>query len=326
MIATITPENWTEFIRREYLDGFIREGGAAIKFCVAIDDQSRSAAYGAVELTAKQLGYIVAKIDASATKVNLVEQLFFRIAQQIDWQGLAERVMRRLCESEGYIPPEASQRSFYERVAERNGINSHIVKINLERALGQELSDRPELAKDFRTAMTQLCLAQMRGGADAPLIAQVLIDWLTGRTPNINAVKRYQIFNRIMRTNARRLFESLLRWVVMTGFPGTVIPLDLSRLAVVKNPRDDRIHYSTPMLYDTFEVLREFIDSTDRIAHCLIVVFPDFSFLDSTSRRGMAIYEALQFRIDDDVRARELVNPMAALVRVSDMASEVHPR
>ncbi|MBV8055248.1 MAG: DUF2791 family P-loop domain-containing protein [Deltaproteobacteria bacterium] len=326
MIATITPENWTEFIRREYLDGFIREGGAAIKFCVAIDDQSRSAAYGAVELTAKQLGYIVAKIDASTTKVNLVEQLFFRIAQQIDWQGLAERVMRRLCESEGYIPPEASQRSFYERVAERNGINSHIVKINLERALGQELSDRPELAKDFRTAMTQLCLAQMRGGADAPLITQVLIDWLTGRTPNINAVKRYQIFNRIMRTNARRLFESLLRWVVMTGFPGTVIPLDLSRLAVVKNPRDDRIHYSTPMLYDTFEVLREFIDSTDRIAHCLIVVFPDFSFLDSTSRRGMAIYEALQFRIDDDVRARELVNPMAALVRVSDMASEVHPR
>jgi len=326
MTATITPSNWAKFIRREYLDGFIREGGAAIKFCVAIEDQSRSTAYDAVELTAKELGYVVGKIDASTTKVNLVEQLFFRIAQQIDWQGLAERVMRRLCESEGYIPPGVSQRSFYERVAERNGINSDIVKINLERALGQELSDRPELARDFRTAMTQLCLAQMRGGADAPLITQVLIDWLTGLRPTINTVKRYQIFNRIMRTNARRLFESLLRWVVMAGFPGTVILLDLARLAVVKNPRDDRIYYSTPMLYDTFEVLREFIDSTDRLAHCLIVVFPDFSFLDSTSRRGMAIYEALQFRIDDDVRARELVNPMAALVRVSDKASEVHLR
>jgi bacteriophage exclusion system BrxC/D-like protein len=325
MTATITPSNWVEFIRREYLEEFIREGGAAIKFCVALEDQTRSTTWEAAELAAKQSGYIVAKIDASTTKVNLVEQLFFRIAQQIDWQALAERVIRRLCERESYIPPKASQRPSYERVAEQNGINSEIVKINLERALSQEVAEHPELAKDFRTAMTQLCLAQMRDGDDAPLITQVLIEWLTGRSPTINAVRRNQIFNRIIRTNARRMLESLLRWTVMAGFSGTVILLDLTRLAVAKNPRDDRVYYSTSMLYDTFEVLREFIDSADRLTHCLFVVFPDLSFLDNTSRRGMAIYEALQFRIDDDVRARELVNPMAALVRVSNKASEVYP-
>ena len=325
MTATITASNWSEFIRREYLEGFIRQGGATIKFCVGLEDQARLTAWDSVELSARQLGYTVAKIDAAATRVNLIEQLFFRIAQQIDWQALSGRVIQRLSEKEGYISPQPSETPFYESAAERNRVNSAIVKINLERALGREVSDRPELAKDFRTAVTQLCLAQMRGGADAPLIAQILIDWLGGRTPTINAVRRYQIFNRIMRTNARRMLESLLRWVVMAGLPGTVILLDLTRLAVSKNPRDERIYYSTPMLYDTFEVLREFIDSADRLAHCLIVVFPDFSFLDSTSRRGMAIYEALQFRIDDDVRARELVNPMGALVRVSNQASEAQP-
>jgi hypothetical protein len=325
MTATIRPANWAEFIRREYLDGFIREGGAAIKFCVAIDDQARAATWDALGLAAQESGYVVVKIDASATKVNLVEQLFFRVAEQIDWPDLAARVLKRLCEREGYQASDASEGPFYERVAERNGINPNIVKINLERALGQEISDRLELAHDFRTAMTQLCLAQMRGGADAPLIAQVLIDWLTGRTPNISVVKRYQIFNRIMRTNARRMLESFFAWVAMTGFPGTIILLDLTRLAVAKNPRDERVYYTTAMLYDTFEVLREFIDSADRLAHCLIVVFPDISFLDSTGGRGMSKYEALQFRIDDDVRARELVNPMAALVRVSNDAPEVHP-
>jgi hypothetical protein len=93
--------------------------------------------------------------------------------------------------------------------------------------------------------------------------------------------------------------------------------LDLARLAVAKNPRDGRIYYTTAMLYDAFEVLREFIDSTDRLTHCLIVVLPDASFLDEASGRGIALYQALKLRITDDVRAREVVNPMAALVRVS---------
>jgi P-loop Domain of unknown function (DUF2791) len=257
-------------------------------------------------------------------KINLIDQLLFHVAGQIDWRGMAERFINRLCEREGYTPPDPSQRPFYERVAERNGIDLNIAKINLERALGEEVSKQPELAKDFRTAMTQLCLAQMRGGVDAPLIAQALIDWLTGRSPKINTVKRYQIFTRITRTNARHMLESLLRWVVMAGCPGTIILLDLARLAVAKNPRDDRIFYTTAMLYDAFEVLREFIDSTDRLTHCLIAVLPDASFLDETSGRGIALYQALKLRIIDDVTAREVVNPMAALVRVSIDGLETH--
>jgi P-loop Domain of unknown function (DUF2791) len=322
MTATITPATWAEFIRREYLDSFIREGGAAIKFCVPLDGQARTSAWNGVELAGQQLGYHIAKVDASSTKVNLIEQLFFCVARQVDWLGMAEGVIKRLTDHEGYDLPDPSQGTFYERVAERNGISANIVKRNLERALGQEVSDRPELAKDFRTAMTELCLAQIRGGADAPIIAQDLIEWLTGRARTIGAIKRHQIFNRIMRTNARRLFESLLRWVVIAGFPGTLVLMDLSRLALAKNPRDDKIYYNTPMMYDAFEVLREFIDSADRLSHCLMVVFPDNSFLDVTSGRGMAKYEALQFRVDDDVRARELVNPMAVLVRVSGQAAE----
>ena len=324
MTATITPAKWSEFIRQEYLEGFVRDGGAAIKFCVPIQEHTRTAIWNALSALGRELGYIVVETDAGVTKINLIDQLFFHAARQIDWPGLAERVINRLCEREGYKLPDPSQRPFYERVAERNGIDLNIAKINLERALGEEVSEQPELAKDFRTAMTQLCLAQMRGGADAPLIAQALIEWLTGRSPNISAVKRYQIFTRITRTNARHMLESLLRWVVLAGYSGTIVLLDLARLGVAKNPRDDRIYYSRAMLYDAFEVLREFIDSTDRLTHCLIAVLPDVSFLDEVSGRGIALYDALKLRITDDVRAREVVNPMAALVRVSTDGLETH--
>jgi hypothetical protein len=36
------------------------------------------------------------------------------------------------------------------------------------------------------------------------------------------------------------------------------------------------------------------------------------------------MYQALKLRISDDIRARELVNPMAALVRLSFDTPEAH--
>jgi hypothetical protein len=322
MTATITPAKWAEFIQREYLESFVRDGGAAIKFCVPMEGDVRSSAWDALSRMGHQLGYLVVAVDAAETKVNLVDQLFFRIAVQVDWSTLAERVVKGLCEGAGYKLPDTSAKSFYERVAEENEIEANIVKLNLERALGQEVSSRRTLAKDFRIAMTQLCLAQLRGGADAPVIARAVEDWLTGRNPNLSAVKPYQIFNRITRTNARRLLESLIRWVTISGLPGTLVLFDAARLAVRRNPRDERPFYTTAMLLDAFEVLREFIDSIDRLTHCLITVLPDDSFVDETNERGIVKYEALRLRITDDVRAREVVNPMASLVRLSANAPE----
>src|SRR5215472_18547608 len=109
MTATITPASWAEFIRTEYLDSFIREGGGAIKFCVPLEGQARTSAWNGVELAGQQLGYVVAKVDATSTKVNLIEQLFFCVARQIDWLAMAEGVIKRLCDKEGYDAPDSSQ-------------------------------------------------------------------------------------------------------------------------------------------------------------------------------------------------------------------------
>jgi hypothetical protein len=327
MTASMLPASWAHFIRREYLETFIREGGAAtIKFCVPLEEEARAATWNALDQMGRDLRFLVVRLDASNTKVNAVDQMFFRIAEQVDWPGLAARVVDRLCQHSGYQLPDYSEKPFFEGVAERNEIEPNIIKVNLERALGREVFRRPELAKDFRIAMTQLCLAHLRGGDDGPIIARTLIEWLTGANPNVSPVKPYQIFNRITRTNARRLLESLLRWVVIAGCPGTLILIDLARLAVAKNPHDDNLFYTSAMLLDAFEVLREFIDLTERLANCFIAVFPDISFLDETGGRGMGRYWALKLRISDEVRARELVNPMASLVRLSVSAADVPSR
>ena len=69
-----------------------------------------------------------------------------------------------------------------------------------------------------------------------------------------------------------------------------------------------------------YELLREFIDGLDRLTGTLLVVVTSHDFLDDSSdrrSRGYGIYQALRTRVLDDVRDRNLVNPVASLVRLS---------
>ena len=323
MSTAVRPETWMQFTRQEYLATFIREGGAAIKVPVPLDEQARTSVLSAAAKAAGDLKYFVAHVSAADTKVHMVDQIFFRVAEQVDWEELSERVLVRLCESEGYQSPDRTSAPFLQRIAEKNGIEQSVVQMELRRKLGTSVFRLHALAKDFRVAMTNLCLAHLTGGADSEVTIKAIKDWLTGRNKAVSAVKPYQIFNKITRNNARHFLESLLHWVTFAGYPGTVILVDITRLSVARNPRDEYLHYATSALLDTYEVLRQFIDATDRLTNCLFVVVPDASFLDEDPiGRGIGRYEALKFRIFDEVRARQHVNPMASLVRLSSSAEQ----
>ena len=74
------------------------------------------------------------------------------------------------------------------------------------------------------------------------------------------------------------------------------------------------------MTIDHYELLREFIDSTDRLTATLLVTCTEAAFLDQEAdrqSRGVGIYPALQTRIIDDVRDRTMQNPAATLCRLT---------
>jgi hypothetical protein len=101
-----------------------------------------------------------------------------------------------------------------------------------------------------------------------------------------------------------------------------VVLLDTDRVTVARNPKDDRIYYTRAAMLDVYEVLRQFIDGTDRLQGCLIVVVPGREFVETDkSQRGMGNYEALMLRVIDEIRDRDRVNPMASLVRLQEVAT-----
>ena len=316
MTIAIARDVWLEFVRTEYLESYIAEGGAAIKVVIDLGGADADLAE-TIAGHAADAGYLSTVIDATVSRVHMIDQVFFAVAEQIPWRESVERVVVRLARTEGLNVADGDG-PLFQRIAEASHLDPQYVMLQLRRKIGEQIFKNHTLVKDFRIAVTQLATAAFGGGQDADTTFATITDWLTGRNRAVSAVKPYQIFSRIGRTNARHFFESALSWISLADWPGMVMVMDVRRVTVARNPKDGGLYYTKAAVLDAYEVLRQYIDGADRLVNCLIVVVADPEFLDDEpTGRGMGAYEALKFRVFDEVRDRALANPMAALVRLS---------
>ena len=316
-MPAIEPSKWLAFLRTEYLEGFIKAGGTSVKFVVPLDKTLVASLNEDITTQADQCGYIATKVSSADTRVHLVDQIFFRIAEQVPWEEMSRRAVTRLAKEAGYaIPTAASREPLGEALASLNRVDRSVVAMDVRRWVSSSIFR--SLSRDFRVSMTQLCLAAIAGGSNGETVTNAITDWLTGRNKAVGAVRPYQLFSRISRSNARHLLESLLLWAPFCGYAGLLLVLDISRVTIPRNPRDDVNYYTKAAMLDAYEVLRQFIDSTEQLKNCLVVVVADGAFLDvEPDGRGMGAYNALKLRVYDDIHDERLVNPMAALVRLA---------
>jgi len=319
MTAVIEPNVWLRFMEDEYLNSYIRNGGCSVKFAVTFDQQSVQCVREGLLHIGERLGYLVARVSANDTKIHMMDEIFFRAAEQLPWRALSRQVIRTLAAQAGYAwpstLPETDEMPLAERLASANNIDPQMVLLELKKQIGQRVFKERKLAKDFRVGMTHLCLAELSGGQDGVLTARVLTDWLTGRNRTIGAVKPYQIFRKVDRATARYFFEAMIQWVRLAGHPGIILLMDSGRLMVPRDPQDRGFYYTKAAVLDAYEVLREFIDGAGRVSGYFMAVLPGAAFLEDHSR-GLSAYEALKFRVFDEIRDRKLVNPMGSLVRI----------
>ena len=78
-----TPGEWLGVVRQEYLETFIRSGGSALKIAVPRDEQARNAISDGLIQSGSELDFLVVQVDSADTRVHMMDQLFFKIADQI---------------------------------------------------------------------------------------------------------------------------------------------------------------------------------------------------------------------------------------------------
>ena len=319
MTNSVSLHEWIRVIDTEYLTSFIQAGGASVKFAVTPDDL-RPELYTTVARRCGELDCLFATISATETRVHMPQDLFFKLADQIDWRLTARRMILKLAGEQGYRVRDIDARvaeNVFDAIGRANDLDSRFVLGAIRPAIQNQVFKNTKMAKDFRVCMSHLCLQEdTHGGYDG----QPLIDWLTGRNMRISGVRPFSIYSGINRTTARYFIESALYWIRHAGYSGTVVMLDSSRVTEARNPRDGLRYYTRPMTIEHYELLREFIDSIDRLTATLLIVVANNAFLDDGGERrsrGYGIYQALRTRVMDDVRDRNRVNPIAALVRLA---------
>ena len=314
----MNPEDWLEVVRKEYLQTFIRDGGAAVKFIVPTPEINHSGLQHKLSEVAHGEKYQFAFVDAAKTPVHMIDRLFHEVARQVDWDDLAFSFVSRIISENGYKIPSQRQEFCLQKIAELNDRDQKRLPNELSAVLEKEFFHDYRLCQEFRIAMMQLCRAQL-GMSEVP--GEVIKEWLCGELRLISAIKAAPIFQKIVRHNARHMLSSLSYWLHLAGKTGLVMVLDISRCLVQrptpKDPNDASRYYTKATALDAYEVLRQFIDATDDTEFCFMAVIAPTAFLQPDDRRGVGSYDALKLRIWDEVRDKRRANPLSLLIRLS---------
>ncbi len=312
----IPVDEYVAFLDGEYLRGYVDGGGAAVKFVVPADDQAASAFLDGFAEAARAAGYAAAYVDAAETRVHLLEQVFFDVSRQIDWDGLAVAAARRAVEAAGYPVPLGGAVAL-DQVAAHHRVDARELKRDVDRQLQHQVAQDYAMVQEFRTAMLRLCQAQLHSGQVVEAEHAAVLEWLRGDLRQISVLKSALIFRRIGRPNARHLLFSLAHWLAVNG-RGLALTLDIRRLGLSRRPSANERHghyYAKAALLDAYEVLRQLVDNTDEMANLMVMVVAVPAFL-SDAPRGLDAYQALKLRIFDEVRDVNRDNPLSSLIRL----------
>jgi hypothetical protein len=320
----MSPEEWAKVVEREYLGSFVRHGGAAVKFAAAPTDAARAELRERLMAAATADGFQFVMLNATEVLLHRIEQLFYAVARQVDWDNLTRSFLEHLLRTRGLRLPPVGEPLTAARLAELNAAPEVLLRNDLRSALAHALFEDYAMSREFRLAVFALCAAHL-DPTDNPALEASIKQWLRGELRLVSEVKRALIFQKIARHNARHMLFSLAHWLTLTGTSGLVLVLDIARYAeaVRRAERVEGNYYSTSATIDLYEVLRQLIDATDEVHACFIAVLvgPDFLQLRlQDDRRGIRSYQALYFRIWDEVYDRNRENPFSALVRITGAA------
>lgn len=305
---------WLRTTETEYLAQFVPSGGAAVKLAI-LDEAALGAAAEKLAGLGAAHGMLTVHVDAAATRVNLMHELFFAVARAIPWDSLVQRYAEGLFTANAYAWPRPGERMAMAELADAFAVAPALLARQRDQWLTADLWEDRLLAQDFRAAALRLCLARLEpDGEDA---AAPVLQWLRGEKVPASLLRAADISVRIARTNARAMLASLCRFVRKAGAAGLLLSLDarrLSRLPGCFGPADVALRYSPAAVMDAFEVLRELIDDAEHLPGLFVAVLTDAELATGDPRRSLAYYPALQMRVWPDVRPGDRQNPVAPLV------------
>mgnify|MGYP001571073398 CR=1 FL=1 len=140
---------WLRLMEAEYLTAFIPEGGSAVKFVIVPEPAQADALRDDLSALARRHGMVCAHVDSARTRLHMIQDVFFGVAQQIDWSGSAQRFLEQLFRKQGYDWPQAGQPMSMQALSEANKVDATLLRREVHQWLTNEIMHEPGMAQDF---------------------------------------------------------------------------------------------------------------------------------------------------------------------------------
>lgn len=310
----VAADEWLGLIEREYIRGFIAAGGASVKFAIGEENQLQSVRQQLSALAARhELAFVT--LDAAATRLHMIQDVFFAISRALDWDAMAQHFVEALFDRQGYEWPHPRRPVPIQQVAAHNQVDLTLMRRSFHQWLTAEIMRDRDMSQDFCVAMTRLVLRRLEPEDTQLGVIAPVLEWLRGELPRIGLLTGTGITARITRHNGRAMLRSLCRWLRLCGRRGICTVLDIRQLGRTGAAVGDGLRYTPASVLDGFEVLRQMIDDCEHFVGMLLVILADEALIEDGSKRSVGVYQALKMRIWDDVRPEDRDNPLAPLVR-----------
>ncbi|MGQ9756119.1 MAG: BREX system ATP-binding domain-containing protein [Desulfotomaculales bacterium] len=289
-----------------YLAGYIRAGGSKIKLVTARDAGTVNGFLRLAERAAVEQGYLTAFLDANAVaRVNVFTNIYQALVRELDLGALIHDYCRRVVRLLGYNPDEIPKETpFADWAGEGRGRDLVVLRREIRERLEEDLFRNRLVNRTFATVVLQLAADELRA-KEKRLTGEekdLLYAWMRAEAVSLRDLKKFHVFSKIDRYNARLMLRSLVELSRLAGKEGLFLAVGgLEVLLARKENR--RPLYGRAAREEFYESVRQLIDEIDALDHLMIVLGFQRELADDMLA-GLKSYEALWLRLQHEVAGR----------------------
>lgn len=292
-----------DFWIERYLAGYIRDGGSVIKLVTARDTGTVNDFLRLAEQAAVKQSYLAAFLDAATVaRINVFTNIYQALVGELDLAMLIREYCNNVIRFLGYNPDEIpKETAFADWASETRGRDLVILQREIREKLEEDLFRNRLLNRTFATVVLQLASDELRAKEKRLTVEEkgILYAWMRAEAGSLRDLKKFHIFSKIDRYNARLMLRSMVELARLAGKEGLFLAVGGLEV-LLRRKENKRPLYGKAAREELYESIRQLIDEIDTLDHLMIVLGFKRELADDMLA-GLKSYEALWLRIQHEV-------------------------
>ncbi len=302
---TVGLDKVSTFIKNEYFDTYIANGGSKIKFVTGKKGSGKSHLLKLMAFDAAESGFLTVELDSRNLLLSDLTNLYLAIFKALDLDDLVRRSSTRMVNSMGYDYQLSSGKNFASWLDDRGEL-SFLSKSEVRAGLRKFYLENPNLDYNFAQILSLLA-SESLGTLKLDKETKDTVDaWLNAdKTIKVSALRSLGLAGyKINKFNARYLVRSLAELVHLAGYNGLFVSIDNTE-SMISTSSLNPVKYTKMRRDDGYEAVRELIDDIDTFRYFFLVFGFDRSLIDN-EKVGFKSYQALWLRIQNEIVSKRV--------------------